>query len=69
MAPMSAGFTSGTRSSMSLAAVVAMVTVSSSGEGTDFWKIIRPFPMAAPSAPHTLPISSGLILYLGTYAP
>ena len=66
---MSAGSTSGTLSSMYLAASVEIVTVSSSGEGTDFWLIIRPFPMEAPSVPHILPISSGFILYLGTYAP
>ena len=51
---------------MYLAASTAMVTASSSGDGTDFWVIISPLPRAAPSTPQTRPISSGLILYLGT---
>ena len=66
---MSFGSTSGTRAIMNLAASVAMVTTSSSGDGTDFWLMNRPFPIDFPSTPQIFPISSGLILYLGTYAP
>ena len=64
--PMSSGFTSGTLAIMPLAASVAMVTTSSSGDGTDFWFMNSPLPIALPFTPHTLPISSGVMRYLGT---
>ena len=46
-----------------------MVAVSSSGEGTDFSLTTNPLDKATGSSPHTLAISSTLILYEGTCAP
>ncbi len=51
-----------TRFIMLLAASTAMVMMSSSGPGTDLLEIIRSLPIDFPSTPHTLPISSGVIL-------
>jgi len=65
---MSWGLTS-QRRIMFLAASMEMVMTSSSGEGTDLESISRFLLICSPSVPHTLPISCGVILYRGRYAP
>ncbi len=48
------------------AASTEIVMTSSSGEGTLLLWMFSPRPMAAPSTPHTFPMTSGVILQRGT---
>ena len=61
IAPISCGLISA-RANALLAASTAIVTVSSSGPGTDFSLTTNPFEIEFGSSPHTLAISSTLIL-------